>query len=127
MKEKQISKANDLKIFIEGAVSPSFIADSIAKHQQKTTIGAHSIFLGQVRSDAVGDQHVVAIEYTAFEEMAKDQMKIIREELFEKYSLTCMHVYQSLGIIKPGEICLFIFTSSPHRKAAIDACNEMVE
>jgi molybdopterin synthase catalytic subunit len=51
----------------------------------------------------------------------------IREAIFTKYSLTCMHVYHSLGKIKAGDICLFVFTSSAHRKAAIDACNETVE
>jgi molybdopterin synthase catalytic subunit len=38
-----------------------------------------------------------------------------------------MHVYHSLGPVKAGEISLFVFTSSPHRKAAIDACEEVVE
>ena len=35
-------------VFIKDAISPTFIADSIAKHQSKTQIGAHDIFLGQV-------------------------------------------------------------------------------
>jgi len=38
-----------------------------------------------------------------------------------------MHVHHSLGEVKTGEICLFVFASSPHRKAAIDACEEAVE
>jgi molybdopterin synthase catalytic subunit len=38
-----------------------------------------------------------------------------------------MHVHHSLGIVAAGEICLFVFTSSAHRKAAIDACSETVE
>jgi molybdopterin synthase catalytic subunit len=36
-------------IFVEGAISPEFIAESISKHSTKKNIGAHSIFLGQVR------------------------------------------------------------------------------
>ncbi|MGE4513741.1 MAG: molybdenum cofactor biosynthesis protein MoaE, partial [Chryseobacterium sp.] len=31
------------------------------------------------------------------------------------------------GNIKVGEICLFVFTSAPHRKEAINACDEMVD
>jgi molybdopterin synthase catalytic subunit len=38
-----------------------------------------------------------------------------------------MHVWHSMGKVKTGEICLFVFTSAPHRKAAIDACEEVVE
>ena len=51
-------------IFIEGAIAASFIGESIAKHGNKTAIGAHSIFLGQVRSDAV-DGNIVAVKIGA--------------------------------------------------------------
>jgi len=114
-------------IFTQGAISPAFIADSIAKHSAKKDIGAHSIFLGQVRADQIDGNTVAAIEYTAYEDMALQKMHEIREELFAKYSLTCMHVYHSLGNVKAGEICLFVFTSSKHRRMSIDACSELVE
>ena len=114
-------------IFTEGPVEPAFIANSIAKHATNTSIGGHSIFLGQVRADMIGDKQVQAIEYTSHVEMALDAMAKIRDDIFAKYELTCMHVHHSLGVIKAGEICLFVFTSSKHRKAAIDACSECVE
>ena len=114
-------------IFVQGPVTSSFIADSIQKHSSKTDIGGHSIFLGQVRADKIGGREVVFIEYTAYEEMAREKMDVIREEIFAKYHLTCMHVYHSLGRVAAGEISLFVFTSSAHRKAAIDACEETVE
>lgn len=114
-------------IFKSGAISPDFIADSIAKHSAKTDIGGHSIFLGQVRTDIKDDHKVEAIEYTSHESMALEVMHSIREDLFAKYPLTCMHVYHSLGMVHAGEICLFVFTSSKHRKTAIDACEECVE
>lgn len=114
-------------IFVHGPVEPVFIAESIAKHNSKTSIGGHSIFMGQVRKDNIDGKLVSAIEYTAFEELAIEKMQVIREEIFEKYSLICMHVYHSLGMVKAGEICLFVFTSSAHRKPAMDACEEIVE
>ena len=57
-------------VFKIGAISSEFIGDSIAKHQTKTSIGAHNIFLGQVRADQVNQKTVSAIEYTAHEDMA---------------------------------------------------------
>ena len=122
MTEKKIKN-----IFVEGAVKPLFISESIQKHNTQHSIGAHSIFLGQVRADDKDGKKVIAIEYTANQEMALNTMYEIREELFNKYSITCMHVYHSLGKVIAGEICLFVFTSAPHRKAAIDACGEAVE
>jgi len=114
-------------IFVPGPISSAFIAESIQKHSTKTDIGAHSIFLGQVRADEIDGKHVSGIEYTTYEDMALEKMHEIREEIFGKYDLTCMHVYHSLGLVKTGEICLFVFTSSKHRRLAIDACEETVE
>lgn len=114
-------------IFINGPITAAFISDSIQRHSSKTGIGGHSIFLGQVRADIIDNKKVAAIVYTAYEEMANEKMQLIREAVFEKYSLTCMHIHHSLGKIGAGEICLFVFTSAPHRKAAIAACEEVVE
>ena len=122
MKEKVIKN-----IFVEGAIEPVFIAESIAKHQTKTNIGGHSIFLGQVRADVIDGRSVSAIEYTTYNQMALEKMDEIREGIFGKYAITCMHVYHSLGKIAAGQVCLFVFTSSKHRKVAIDACEETVE
>src|ERR1700722_14478304 len=94
-------------IFVEGPISPAFIGEKIAAHQSKTVIGGHSIFLRQVRADTIENKQVVADDYTSYEPMALEQMAAIREIIIEKYSLTCMHVYHSLGKIRSGEICLF--------------------
>ncbi len=115
------------KVFVQGPISPEKIATSIANHQSKTDIGAHSIFLGQVRADEIEGKTVAAIDYSAYEEMAEKAFHEIREATFEKFDLTCMHIYHSLGRVNTGEICLFVFTSSAHRKAAIDACSHLVE
>ena len=50
------------KVFVKGAIQSSFIANAISKHQSKTNIGAHDIFLGQVRNDQIGDKMVTKIE-----------------------------------------------------------------
>lgn len=114
-------------VFKEGAISSDFIANSIAKHQSKTGIGAHNIFLGQVRADEVEGKTVSAIEYTVYEEMANKKFHEIREATFEKYNLTCMHIYHSLGEVKVGEVCLFVFVSSPRRKEVFKALEYVVE
>lgn len=114
-------------IFKQGAISAESIGVSIANHQSKTEIGAHSIFMGQVRADVIEDKRVAAIEYTSNEELANEIVFKIREAAFEKFELTCMHIYHSLGIVKAGEICLFIFVSSPRRSAANDASRFILE
>ncbi len=114
-------------VFIQGAINPEFIAQSIGKHQSKTGIGAHDIFLGQVRADIIDGKTVSGIEYTAYEEMANKVFHEIREATFNKYELSCMHIYHSLGLVKAGEICLFVFVSSPRRKVVFEALEYVVE
>lgn len=102
-----MEKANNIKdIFVNGAIPPDKIAKSIANHGVKTAIGAHSIFLGQIRTDENNGRKVVAIEYTAYRDMALEKAREIREETFSKYDLTCLHIYHSLGEVNVGEICL---------------------
>ena len=114
-------------IFIEGPISPEKIAQSIANHQHKTNIGAHDIFLGQVRADTLEGKEVKAINYTAYDEMAIETVHEIKEEAFAKFDLTCAHIYHSLGEVKSGELCLFVFASSKHRKMAFEATRYIVE
>ena len=119
-------------IFVEGAIAPEFIAESIRKHSTKLDIGAHEIFLGQVRADkknssSDGEGSVGSIVYSAYEDMALARMHDIREEVFDRYPITCMHVYHSLGEVKAGELCFFVFASSEHRKVAREAVAELVD
>ncbi|WP_242093987.1 molybdenum cofactor biosynthesis protein MoaE [Aestuariivivens sediminicola] len=114
-------------VFKSGAIASEFIGESIAKHQSKTNIGAHNIFLGQVRADVINGRTIAAIEYTAYEDMANAKFHEIREAAFNKFDLTCMHIYHSLGKVKAGEICLFVFVSSPHRKVVFEALEFLVE
>ena len=114
-------------VFREGAITTEFIANSIAKHQVKTSIGAHNIFLGQVRADEINAKKVAAIDYTAHEDMANLKFHEIREAAFLRFDLSCMHIYHSIGNVNAGEICLFVFVSSKRRKEVFPAIEFIVE
>ena len=114
-------------VFKNGGISPKFIGESIAKHQSKTDIGAHNIFLGQVRADEINEKTIRSIQYTAYKDMANQKFHEIRVAAFSKFNLSCMHIYHSLGEVKVGEICLFVFVSSPRRKEVFKALEYVVE
>lgn len=113
-------------VFIQGQITAEFIGDAIAKHQTKTAIGAHNIFLGQVRKDNVNVKEVRAIDFTCYQEMAEQKLYEIREETFNRFNLTCMHIYHSLGVVQTGEVCFFVFVSAPHRKEVYTATEYIV-
>ena len=124
-----VAKAHKVKdVFTDGPIDPTAIAMSVAKHAARTDIGAHEIFLGQVRADVMDGLKVVAIEYTAYREMALERMTAIREEAFAKWpSITCLHVHHSLGRVSAGELCFMVFASAPHRQAAREVVAYVVD
>jgi len=122
-----MSEKKRKEVFVEGPIPPEKIAQSIGNHSRMHDIGAHSIFLGQVRGDEHEGRKVTHIDYSCYREMADEVFYAIREEAFAQFDLTCLHMYHSLGRVNAGEICLFVFTSSKHRRQAIDACNFLVE
>lgn len=123
--EKKIRKPKN--IFVQGPISTEKIADYFAHQGEHPEVGGISSFIGQIRGDQKEGGTVIAIHYTAYEEMALQKAFEIREDIFGKYPIRCMHIYHSLGEVKTGEICLFVMVSAPHRRAAIDACEETVE
>lgn len=115
-------------IFVKGPIDPATIATSIAKHSTRTDIGAHEIFLGQVRADVINRSAVQAIEYTAYKDMALERMTAIREEAFVRWpAMTCLHVHHSLGRVNTGAICFMVFASAPHRAAVREAVAYVVD
>lgn len=116
-----------IRVFIEGAISPEFIAESIASYQSETDLGAHDIFLGQVRADVIEDRRIVAIDYTAYEEMALTKFREICSGTIKKFQIKKLEIFHSLGVVKAGEICLLVIASAPHRKEVFKALQHAVE
>ena len=122
MSEKKIKD-----IFFEGAIPPEKIATSIDNHKSKTHIGAHAIFLGQVRSDKIDGKEIKSIEYSTQKKLANKICHDIKEKIFQKYSISCMHIYHSIGKVSKGEVCFFVFVSGPHRKVVFDTLPKIVD
>ena len=56
MNEKYKNIMTDKKpknVFIQGAISSEFMVNPLRNIKPKTSIGAHNIFLGQVRADEI--------------------------------------------------------------------------
>ena len=60
-------------------------------------------------------------------DLLEEDLHEIKENTFNKFDLISVHIYHSLGIVKKGEICLFVFASSDHRKNAQKAIEFLVE
>ena len=114
-------------VFIEGAITSDLIAQCIAEQQTKTAIGAHNIFLGQVRADEIDEKTVTGIEFSCYRDMADEKLHQISEDTFEKFALSHMHIYHSLGKVSTGEVCFLVLVSAPHRTQVYEATEYIVD
>jgi molybdopterin synthase catalytic subunit len=113
---------------ITGPVTREIISTILDSLGNNTVTGGHSMFLGQVRADTDGIKKVIAIEYSAYETMVKAEAdKIIKEINTAFTDVRIVRIIHSVGIVRAGEISLFVLVSAGHRRQAIDACSRIVE
>jgi molybdopterin synthase catalytic subunit len=114
-------------IFHQGAIPASCIMALLESQAGNGQAGAYGLFLGQVRADKREEGAVTSIHYTAYEAMAVEKMAAISRTVVARYPLHHFMVHHSLGSVAAGEVCFCVFTVSGHRRAALDACSELVE
>jgi len=116
------------KHLIEGPLTGGFVQDRLAEYSARPEDGALAMFLGQVRSDEVGDKTVEAIEYSAYEEMVEGTVKHMTEELLSRFSdLRSVGIWHSTGRVGAGEASLLVIVTCGHRKQSFQALEELVE
>jgi molybdopterin synthase catalytic subunit len=112
----------------EGPVRISDISSMIAKMGKIFDVGGHSLFIGQARADVIDNKTVIAIEYTAYEQMVKAESEKIKATVISEYpDVRSVEIIHSVGLVKAGEISLVIMISAGHRQQAMEACSRTVE
>ncbi|MCJ7450009.1 MAG: molybdenum cofactor biosynthesis protein MoaE [Bacteroidales bacterium] len=115
-------------ILIPGPVTHDLITAYLNAISNRTDAGGHSCFIGQVRADNIAGKRVKAIEYSAYEKMVRPEAdQIINMILSEFDDVKSIDILHSVGIVKAGEISLFVLVSAGHRHHAIQACSKTVE
>lgn len=88
--------------------------------------GAVVTFEGIVRNHADG-LAVRYLEYEAFEEMAKAQLRIVLEEVQARWGLTHVAVVHRLGRMEIGDMAVLVVVGAPHRNEAFQACHYVID
>ena len=116
------------KYLFNGPITTEIIAERIQILESRKNAGGNSVFIGQVRADIIDGKEVTAIEYSAYEPMVSTEAGKIIEEITQKYhDVRSAEIMHSEGVVKAGEISLFVLVSAGHREQAINACHEIVE
>jgi molybdopterin synthase catalytic subunit len=89
-------------------------------------IGSIVIFEGIVRAEE-SSKELRHLFYDAEAEMAEGELNKILGEASSRFNLIDAVAVHRIGIVKPGEISLFVAVSSKHRKEGFEACDFIVE
>lgn len=95
--------------------------EALVRQLRKDYDGAIITFDGVVRNNAMG-KTVRYLEYEAYEPMALRQMEDIRRTAKERWPISEMAIVHRLGRMEIGESSVLIVVTSPHRRAAFEAC-----
>ncbi len=88
--------------------------------------GAVALFLGTVRDHNEG-RKVTGLEYSAYEEMALQELERVRDQALERFEITRAAVVHRLGALEIGETSVAVAIAAPHRTAAFDACRFVID
>lgn len=88
--------------------------------------GGIVVFVGTVRDQTQG-KTVHKLEFEAFESMAIKEMTKIAEAIQEKWDAIHVAIHHRVGTLDISEIAVIIAVSTPHRKAAFEACQYAID
>lgn len=88
--------------------------------------GGVSIFVGTVRDQTKG-KAVKRLEFESYKPMAISEMRKIAEYAKDKWSAHKIIIHHRVGVLQIKEIAVIIAVSTPHRKAAFEACQYCID
>jgi molybdopterin synthase catalytic subunit len=101
-------------------------ADACSRSVADDTVGGTAMFIGTVRNQTQGKK-VLRLEFEAYVPMAMNEMQKIAEHITATYHAVHVSMHHRVGVLEVGEIPVIIAVSTPHRKAAFDACQYAID
>ena len=88
--------------------------------------GAVVLFLGTTREFTHG-RRTASLDYECYSEMAEKKLAELEAEARRRWPLTACSIVHRLGHLELGEASIAIAVSSPHRKAAFEAGQWLID
>lgn len=99
---------------------------AVSESVRDNSAGAVVLFLGTVR-EITGETQTTQLEYDAYRRMAEARMQELRDEVFRRFTVVRCSLVHRVGSLAPGEVCVAIAVSSPHRPEAFDAARWLID
>ncbi len=117
--------ARDVRIRTE------LVRDAIDVARRTAALGEASAGAVVTFSGVVRDRHdgraVEGIAYTAYDAMARRELRAVAEEAARRWPLCAVDVTHRVGDLVVGDVALFVGASGAHRAEAFDAVRWIVD
>jgi molybdopterin synthase catalytic subunit len=90
----------------------------------RTETGAIASFSGLARAEAGSTTTLTLEAYPGFTERAIGR---IADVALSRFALQDLMIVHRVGAIAPGEAIVFVATAAPHRRAAFEACDFLMD
>jgi molybdopterin synthase catalytic subunit len=98
----------------------------VAGRAMSRRMGAAVYFTGVVRDSEEGAP-IRAIDYEAFEQMARHQFGLIFQEIEKRWPVESVRLVHRIGVVKVNEPSLWVEVVAPHRGEAFAACQFLID
>ena len=88
--------------------------------------GGQAFFTGSTRTPNKGSE-ILRLEYEAYPALCQTVMRQLALEARERFEIETVVLAHRTGIVLPGEVSIFVGSSSKHRRAALDAVPWLVD
>ncbi|MEL6225763.1 MAG: molybdopterin synthase catalytic subunit MoaE [Pseudomonadota bacterium] len=92
----------------------------------RTDIGAVVTFTGTVRGEA-GGRTLTSMTLEHYPGMTEAELRRVEAEARERWSLQATTIVHRVGELKPGDNIVLVVTASPHRNAAFEAAEFLMD
>lgn len=89
-------------------------------------IGGINVFVGTVRNQTRG-KRVLYLDFEAYEPMAISEMRKIAEHAKTRFQIDRIAIHHRTGRLEIGEVPVVIVVGAPHRHAAFEACQFIID
>ena len=93
---------------------------------QDASCGGIALFVGTVRN-ITQDKSVTLLDFSTYQAMAIKEMKMIADKALKDFDILKIAIHHAEGELHIGDIPVIIAVSSPHRKAAFEACQFAID
>ncbi len=122
LKQVDLSENNAMISITEQTIDTMSVLDAVASN----SAGAALLFVGTTREFTEG-RKTASLDYQCYGQMAKKELAKLVEEAEQQWTLTGCAIVHRVGHVGLGEASVAIAVSSPHRVAAFEAGQWLID